>query len=71
LSLSPVKNTAMLATANIANTVHKKSITMFSTKVCYFLNLDTAFFQSAGLNLLTESNATIAIMPKGIKTSII
>ena len=37
----------------------------------YFLNLDTASFQSSGLNRLTESATTTAKIAKGINTSII
>ena len=37
----------------------------------YFLNLDTASFQSSGLNRLTENPKTTAKIPKGINTSII
>ena len=37
----------------------------------YFLNLDTASFQSSGLNRLTESATTTVKIAKGINTSII
>ena len=36
----------------------------------YFLNLDTASFQSSGLNRLTESATTTAKIANGINTSI-
>ena len=37
----------------------------------YFLNLAVTFFQSSGLNRLTESATTTAKIVKGINTSII
>jgi len=37
----------------------------------YFLNLAVTFFQSSGLNRLTENATTAAAIAKGINTSII